>query len=225
MWRGQREALEDGGYRVLTPDLPGHGARDSERFSLDTAMLTIERAVADAAGPDGAGPVFLVGFSLGGYLAIHYAGLEHRPIAGLLAASCGTQPTRLVLDAWRLAAAVIHALPDRGLAMHNAGLRALVRDAELAADVNAGGVALEVMDDALRELRPLRTAPSLARIEQPVWLVNGTWDHFRLQERRYLRAARNARLVHIPRATHLVSVTQPAAFNRILFGALEEALA
>ena len=216
LWRGQRIELEKRGFEVHTPDLPGHGARMHERFSVASAVQTIETAVRDATGTP-----LLVGFSLGGYLSLHYAGLAERPVRGILAASCGTQPTRIVLDAWRAAAAVIHRFPDRGLGLNNAAVRTFVRDPQLANDVIAGGVALEVMDDALRELRVLDVRRSLRAIPQPVWLVNGTLDHFRVQERSYLRAARDGRLVHIPGATHMVSVTRPEAFNRVLFEALD----
>ncbi|MGV8884887.1 MAG: alpha/beta fold hydrolase [Microbacteriaceae bacterium] len=216
LWRAQRIALEQRGFEVHTPDLPGHGSRMNERFSIDAAVHTIESSVADATGSP-----FLVGFSLGGYLSLHYAGLAERPVRGILAASCATQPTRIVLDAWRAAAAVIHRFPDRGLALNNAAVRAFVRDPQLARDVIAGGVALEVMDDALRELRVLNVRRSLASIGQPVWLVNGTLDHFRLQERSYLRAARNGRLVHIPGATHMVTVTRSEQFTRVLLAALD----
>src|SRR5690606_4069694 len=112
------------------------------------------------------------------------------------------------------------ALPDRGLALNNWAVRTAVRDRQLADDVLRGGVPLEVMDDALRELRPLRPIQSLRRIEQPVLLVNGTFDHFRWQERAYLRAARNGRLVRIPGATHMVSLTRSREFTATLLDAI-----
>jgi pimeloyl-ACP methyl ester carboxylesterase len=77
------------------------------------------------------------------------------------------------------------------------------------------------MDDALRELRALDPIGSLRRISQPVWLVNGTLDHFRLEERRYAAAAPDARLLHVRGATHMVSLTRPAEFDRILVDALD----
>ena len=218
MWRAQRDLLESRGIAVATPDLPGHGTRMSERFTLDGAMRTIDEAVTSKPGP-----VLLVGFSLGGYLSIHYAGLRPQPVAALLAASCGTQPHRLILWGWRGLAAVIHRFPDRGLLLNNSLLRLFVRDPQLVDDVLAGGVALEVMDDVLRELRPLAIRDSLARIPQPVTLVNGRLDHFRLQERRYLRATADGRLVHVRGATHLVSLTQPERFNAALLAAIRYA--
>jgi pimeloyl-ACP methyl ester carboxylesterase len=211
MWRGQVEALEAAGHRATAIDLPGHGSRMAERFTLAGAVDAIAAAVDTA--PQ---PVYLCGFSLGGYTAIHYAGMSSRPIRALLAASCGTQPHRLVLDSWRLASRVINRLPDRGRALNDWAVRAAVRDPLLADDVLRGGVALDVMDDALRELRHLHPLASLAVIPQPITFVNGTLDHFRLEERRYLAAARDARLLHVRGATHMVSLTRPAEFTRIL---------
>jgi pimeloyl-ACP methyl ester carboxylesterase len=220
MWRAQVEALESAGYAVAAPDLPGHGARMSERFTLDRAIATIDDAVAAAPGES-----FLCGFSLGGYLALHWAGAEPRRVRGILAASCGTTPYRVALDTWRVAARAIHRLPDRGLGLNNWAVRVAVRDPHLVDDVLRGGVALEVMDDALRELRPLRPIESLRRIEAPVLLVNGKLDHFRMQERAYLRAARDGRLVHIPGATHMVSLTRSRQFTDTLVDAIRRVAA
>ncbi len=221
MWRRQVELLEGHGHEAIAVDLPGHGRRMHERFTLRGAVDTIEDAVAAASHP-----VLLCGFSLGGYTSIHYlGGARDSPVTGLLAASCGTRPYRVVLDSWRAAARVIHAFPDRGLALNNWAVRLAVRDPALADDVIRGGVALEVMDDALRELRGLDPVASLRRIRQPIWLVNGTLDHFRLEERRYAAAAPDARLLHVRGATHMVSLTRPAEFDRILLGALDSTAA
>ncbi len=214
MWRAQIEALEAAGLAVSAPDFPGHGTRMSERFTLERAMATIDEAV-DAA----PGETYLCGFSLGGYLALHWAGLEQRRVQGILAASCGTTPYRAALDTWRLAARAIHLLPDRGVGLNNWTVRAIVRDPALADDIIRGGVAVDVMDDALRELRPLRPIESLRRIPQPVLLVNGSFDHFRMQERAYLRAAQDARLVHL-RGPHMVSVTRSREFTDTLLDAV-----
>jgi len=215
MWRHQVEVLTALGYTVVTPDLPGHGSRMGERFTLEGGVATIDEAVSSTEGP-----VFLVGFSLGGYLAAHWAAAEPRRVSGILAASCGTQPHRVILDAWRVGAAAIHLLPDRGLGLNNAVVRAVIRDPAYANDVIAGGVALEVMQDVLRELRGIRMERALSRIEAPVWLVNGTLDHIRLQEKRFLAATRHGTLVRIPGATHMVSLARPEAFTRVLVDAI-----
>ncbi|GAB3035770.1 alpha/beta hydrolase [Parafrigoribacterium mesophilum] len=222
MWRHQVAACESHGIPAVAIDLPGHGRRMGERFTLKGARRAIGDGIA-AASESGAKP-YLCGFSLGGYLAIEWAGAHPDAISGLLAASCGTEPNRLLLGGWRMLARGIHALPDHGRALNDFMLRLLVPPPG-ALDVLAGGVALEVMDDVLRELRPVTPAPSLSRIDVPVTFVNGQLDHFRIHASRYLAATPHGRLVTLPRATHMVSVVRPEEFTGILLEAHAEATA
>ncbi|MFC0678238.1 alpha/beta fold hydrolase [Lysobacter korlensis] len=217
MWRRQVRFLEARGHRVLAPDLPGHGARMDERFTLEGAIDTISDAV-DSLGDD----VLLVGFSLGAYLSVHYAGTGDRPIRGLIAASCSTQAYPVILWGYRMVAAGIHRFPDRGQWLNDWAVRTFIRYPGSPDDVLRGGTALEVMDDVLRELRKLDTRASLARIEQPVWLVNGSLDHFRIQERAFARQLKRGTVVRLQGANHMVSLTRPTQFNRLLADAIDQ---
>jgi Lysophospholipase len=220
MWRHQVAALDARGIPTMAIDLPGHGGRLGERFTLEGAHRAIGDAVASAR-ESNVRP-YLCGFSLGGYLAIDWAGAHRGAISGLLAASCGTEPNRLGLGVWRVLARGIHALPDRGRALNDFAVRTFVPPSG-AADVLAGGVALEVMDDVLRELRPVKPTQSLARIDVPVVFINGQLDHFRLHASRYLAATSHGRLVTMRRTTHMVSVVRPEEFTRILLEGYAEA--
>ncbi len=221
MWRHQREVLEARGIHVIAVDLPGHGRRMDERFTLGAAMQTIGDAVADATAATGT-PPYLVGFSLGGYLSIDWAARHPGAICGLLAASCGTVPHRIVIGGWRLLAKGIHRLPDRGRWLNDTALRSLVPSPG-ADDVLAGGVALEVMDDVLVDLLRVDPVTSLAKIEMPVLFVNGQFDHIRWHAARYLAAVADGRLVTIPGASHMVSAAKPEAFTRELLRGLADA--
>lgn len=214
MWRQQVEDLTVRGIPVLTVDLPGHGTRLGERFTLDAAVAAIDHAVAEATAAAGR-PPYLVGFSLGGYLAIEWAAQHPGRVTGLLAASCGTVPSALVMNTWRVAAKVIHTFPDRGRALNDFAVRLFVPSPG-AEDIVAGGVALEVMDDVLRALLGLRPLASLGRVAEPVLFVNGQFDHVGLHAGKFLAAARRGRLVTVPRATHMVSATHPAQFTAAL---------
>lgn len=216
MWRAQVETLTGAGYRVDAIDLPGHGRRCGEPFTLDGAVEAVTDAV-DGLG----GRAFVVGLSLGGYIAITHAARHPRQVAGLVAAACSTRPARPVVDAWLLAARGIARLPDDGARLNQVLVdRTLAPAAAL--DVGAGGFAYDVVVEALRALRGLDTLADLARVQAPVWLVNGRFDHFRSQERRYLAACRAGRLVVVPGAKHLVSLDAPVAFDRVLLEALAD---
>ncbi|NTW39567.1 MAG: alpha/beta hydrolase [Cellulomonadaceae bacterium] len=219
MWRAQVEALNAAGRTALAVDLPGHGSRRDEPFSVRACLDTAVRAIDDVGGR-----ALLVGLSLGGYIAIAHAGERPDQVAGLVAAACSTTPGGPLTWAWRQSVRVIDRLPDRGDGLNRAMVRAAI-PAQGAADLAAGGFALEVMGPMLEAMSAVRPLRDLARVTCPVWLVNGQWDHFRRQERAYLRAAssaRTARLVVIPGASHLVSVVRPVAFTRVLLAALDD---
>lgn len=220
MWRGQLEALAAAGIPATAIDLPGHGTRIGQRFSLVATRAVIDEAVAEAR-ESGADP-YLVGFSLGGYLTIDWVARNPGRVVGLLAASCMTEPRALFIKPYRLLAKLIHALPDRGRALNDFMVRLAVPEPG-ATDVLAGGVPLEVMDDVLHELMTVHPIAALRTIEVPVLLVNGRFDHFRMHARRYLAATCSGRLVIIPGTTHMVSVIQPDRFTAALLSGYAEA--
>lgn len=215
MWRAQVEALRAYGCDVVAVDLPGHGERLGERFTLDGAVDAVSDGV-DRVG----GRALVVGLSLGGYTAIRHAARRPEQVAGLVAAACSTRPLLALVDGWALLARGIARLPDAGAGL-NQGMVDRVLSADAARDVAAGGFALDVVDDVLRAMRDATPVEDLGRVEAPVWLVNGRYDHFRGEERRFLRACRDGRLVVVPGATHLVSLTAPVAFTRALLDAVD----
>ncbi|SDH23695.1 alpha/beta fold hydrolase [Microbacterium pygmaeum] len=217
MWRAQVEYLRARGAGVVAVDLPGHGSRMRETFTLASALQTIDEAVRDAATR---GPVVLAGHSMGGLLCIEYAGgREPPPVDAFIAASCTSIPRGAGLHAYRALTRGFDALPDRGMWLTDRMLDRILPD-ETRPDFGAGGYALDAQHVALRSLSALDLLTALRRIEVPLWFVNGQFDQLRVNERLFLRVARHAELIVVPRTTHHVTVMRPRVFNAVLGVAL-----
>lgn len=217
MWRAQVDYLTERGTPVTAVDLPGHGSRMAEDFTLESAMATIDTAVRSAAER---GPVLLSGHSMGGLLCVEYVGAEDPPpVSGLIAASCTAIPRGVGLRAYRVLARGFDSLPDRGMWLTDRMLDRILPD-ETRADFGAGGYALDAQDTALRSLSVLDLLAALHRIDVPLWFVNGQYDQLRVNERLFMRIAQHAELVVVPRTTHHVTVMRPRVFDALLEVAL-----
>lgn len=213
MWRSQVEYLDEHGYACTAVDLPGHGSRMDEDFTLHEALHTIDAAVRAAAAR---GPVLLVGHSMGGLLCLAYVGGGVAPpVAALIAASCTALPRGTSLSAYRIVARAVDRLPDRGLWLTERILDATI-PIETRADFAAGGYALDTQDHALQSLANLDLAAALERIHIPLWFVNGQYDQLRVNEGLFQRLAPHAELIIVPRTTHLVTAMRPRVFNAVI---------
>lgn len=217
MWRAQVEYLTARGNPVTAVDLPGHGSRMAEDFTLEAVFETIDSAVRAAAER---GPVLLSGHSMGGLLCIEYVGAEKPPpVAGFIAASCTAIPRGVALATYRVLARGFDALPDRGMWLTDRMLDRILPE-ETRADFGAGGYALDAQDVALRSLSVLDLLAALHRIDVPLWFVNGQWDQLRVNEKLFMRVAQHAELIVVPRTTHHVTVMRPRVFDAVLEVAL-----
>lgn len=213
MWRAQVEYLGARGTPVVAVDLPGHGSRMAETFTLDGAFATIDQAVRDAATR---GPVLLVGHSMGGLLCIEYVGREDRPpVDAFIAASCTAIPRGAALTTYRVLARGFDSLPDRGMWLTERMLDRTL-PTETRADFAAGGYAFDAQDTALRSLSVLDLLAALQRIDVPLWFVNGQFDQLRVNEQLFMRIAKDAELIVVPRTSHLVTAMRPRVFNAVL---------
>lgn len=213
MWRSQLAWLEEHGVPAQAVDLPGHGSRMAEPFTLEGAFSTIDQAVREAARR---GPVLLVGHSMGGLLSLEYTGSEVAPpVAGLVAASCTALPRGAALSTYRALAGAFDRLPDRGMWLTERVLAATI-PLETRSDFAAGGYALDAQSVVLRSLSTLDLAAAVRRIRVPLWFVNGQFDQLRSHERLFRRLAPQAELIVVPRTSHLVTAMRPRVFNAVL---------
>lgn len=213
MWRSQVAHLEERGIAAVAVDLPGHGTRMAEAFTLDGAFATIDGAVRDAAAR---GRVILAAHSMGGLLSIEYVGREDPPpVDAFIAASCTAIPRGVSLATYRTLARGFDRLPGRGAAISEWVLDRTLPD-HTRADFGAGGYALDAQDVALRSLSVLDLLAALRRIEVPTWFINGQFDQLRVNERLFTSLVPHAELIVVPRTSHLVTAMRPDVFNALL---------
>jgi pimeloyl-ACP methyl ester carboxylesterase len=194
MW-GPVAALVDG--RTATPDLPGHGKRRTERFTTHSAVEAILAAIDDVGGR-----AVLVGHSLGGFLAIATASRHPDRVAALVAGGCTVRPRGAFLSAYRFMARLAASSPAVADQLSVRGFRRTL-PGPIAEAMIAGGVRCAVMPEAVAAVSALDPIADLRRYPGPVLLVNGARDPFRADERRFLAATPNARLVLVPRRGHI----------------------
>ncbi len=209
-WAPVRRILEEAGLRVVTPDLPGHGHRRSEPFTLEAAVKTVVDA-ANAAPP---GPIVLAGDSLGSYTA--QASAAHLPadrLKGLVLGGASHEfigwPTlhyrakaimfRLVLALNDERAFVDKKIPPM---LRGFGMRQDDADATMAA-----GVSLAAFPQAVAALCGVDFLAKLAAISQPVMFINGDQDGNHVRgEAAYVAKARNATVHRFANCEHGVSL-------------------
>jgi 2-succinyl-6-hydroxy-2,4-cyclohexadiene-1-carboxylate synthase len=231
-WEGQMvDGLAGAGLAPVLVDLPGHGAdagvNDAASFTLGSALARIEAA--------GRWPADLIGYSMGGRLALHFAAAHPGRVR------------RLVLES-----------ASPGLPRESERAERRAEDEALAARIEAEGVEWFVdhwesqpmfetrrwLDDAVllrrRNLR-LRNDPNslaaalrglgtgalpslwdrLEGLDLPTLLVVGERDEkFVSTAERMARAMPRARVALIPGAGHTVHLEAPDAWLEVVIGFL-----
>ncbi|WP_306391957.1 alpha/beta fold hydrolase [Telluria beijingensis] len=214
-WDPVRRRLEPR-LRVLAPDLPGHGARRGEPFTLQGGVDTVvacARALGNA-------PFILAGDSLGSYTAqAAAASLPQDRLKGLVLGGASHEfigwPV-LPYMAKSLLFRTMLALRDEDVLVRDK-MPATLRDcgmneADVAATMEAG-VSLKVFAQAVRALHGVDFKSMLAAIAQPTLFINGDQDRNHVRgEARYVAAARQARVLRFAGSEHGVSLRRAADY-------------
>ncbi len=217
------DGLTGAGQVPVLVDLPGHGRdignTDPSTFTLEAALELIDSACS--------GPSPLIGYSMGGRLALHYSVRYPERVTALVLES--SSPGLLRAEERSSRRAADDALAGRVL---ERGIEAFVDDwealpmfasevnlpAEVRAAVRAGRLA-NATGSLAASLRGLGTGslPSLwdrlPGLETPTLILAGELDtKFVAVGERMAELLPNARLVVVPSAGHSIHVEQPEAW-------------
>lgn len=209
MWRPVIQAIGKD-HPTAAPDLPGHGSRRGEPFRMAGAVAAVVDAI-DQLG----GRALLVGLSLGGFVATATAGAHPERVLGLVAMGCSTRPSGLFAATYRGASRLAAAHPRGADRLSSFAFRRALPgpagEALVAGGLSSGNASRVVT--AVCGTDPLA---SLSAYSGPVWLVNGERDHLRRDERRFLAACRDGRLLLLPRCGHLTGLADTRALAALV---------
>jgi 3-oxoadipate enol-lactonase len=223
MWLPQVEAL--GGYQVIVPDLRGFGAAREQAGEItpmdlladDLAKLFDERRLER---------VVLCGLSMGGYVALAFARLHPERLGGLVlcdsragADSDGARAARLAM-AERVLAEGVGFLPEvmvprlLGTTTRQDRPELAEQISQTIRDQDPRGIAAAQRGMAERP----DSTTLLGQISVPTLVITGMQDELIAPEEGIQMAAaiRDARLIQVPGAGHLVNLEQADLVNEAL---------
>jgi pimeloyl-ACP methyl ester carboxylesterase len=209
-WGPQLAGLS-GTYRTIAVDLPAHGSRASETFTLDSAVESLATTIREEAAD---GRAVVVGLSLGGYVGMALAAREPDLVRGLVLSGATAEPVGLRILPFLALAGVMNKVELGRLDRVNASFFRRRFPPAIAEPIIAGGFWSRGGAAALRAVAGERFAPRLAAYPGPTLILNGEYDlPFRLFARSFAAVAHDARRVRLRGASHLANLDRPAAFT------------
>ena len=212
MWIPQMMSMASS-YRLLAPDLPGHGSRSHEKFTFEGAVAELKALLAEK----NCKGVLVVGFSLGGYLASEFAHQYPDRLNGLVLVSSSTDPKGCVTIPYHLLAFLYRIISYKWLAKREARIWRSSYGALVAEPVIEAGFYHKAVPDLEKEIGGKDFLSGLKSFEKPVLIINGEKDHiFRRGERLYRETIPNVRVVVMSKTGHRCLLESPEEFNRHL---------
>ncbi|HEY8298559.1 MAG TPA: alpha/beta hydrolase [Candidatus Baltobacteraceae bacterium] len=211
IWRAHALALA-GEYRVATLDLPGHGALAELSFELPLVEALLAHVIDDVLGR----PPIVIGYSLGGYVAMQLAHDSPERTAGLVLADCTLDLSGWLRHPYDWTMRATSGIPTGALQRALSLLFRLTLPREIARTIIPLPFNRSVFADVSRAGRGVSFSDRLRGYDKPALIVNGEWDMlFRTDERTFARAA-NARVAVIRHSDHVAPLRKPDEFTQLV---------
>jgi pimeloyl-ACP methyl ester carboxylesterase len=200
-------------YHVVTLDLPGHGALAGVSFTEEHLAAQLDETI-DWLGR----PPLIVGYSLGGFVAMRYAASFPERTRALLLADC-----TLDFEPWKMwpfdaSFGFMQMLPQPMLSafLHASLYMTLPKTyADIVERIPFDRDVLSRTNAIARSVN--RSSDGIAHYRKPVLIVNGEFDlAFRADERRFLHRLPQARLRIMRGLDHAAPMRRAGEFSSIV---------
>lgn len=197
-------------YHVVACDLPGHGTLEAVPFTQATVGALLDRTIEELCER----PPLVVGYSLGGFVAMSYAARRPERTTALVLSGCS-----LDFEGWKhwpyeVGARLADLMPSPWFdALIDVSLHlTLPRPwADLIARIPFNR---DVISRTNRVSSGINFIQTIASYRKPVLFLNGEYDLiFRMDERRYLQALPQARLQIIRGVDHSAPMRNAKEFT------------
>jgi len=211
-WHPQAAALCDS-FRVIVMDLPGHGTLADKPFRIEQTLehisVLMENEVKESA--------LLVGISLGGYMAINYAQIYPKRVAGLLLCSCIINFNGVRGLSFRLTGFMLKRKGAEWMEQATIeGYRKRIAP-ELIEPVIEAGIYGDAALDSIPQISGKNYHKMLKSYSGPILVANGEDDEEnRIAEEDLKRIVPDFLSSPIKSARHLTNLEQPEAFNKTI---------
>lgn len=212
IWEPHARALMHA-YHIVTLDLPGHGANTGIPFTPEGIATTVAEVLATVS----PSPPLIVGYSLGGYVAMQYAALHPERTRALLLSGC-----TLDFESWKswpyeVTARLSQTIPESVLDwLMNVSLR-LTLPRNWARLVSGIPFNRDVFMRTSALAHASKFSEKLKDYRKPVLFVNGEYDLiFRADERRFLNRVPQARLRILRGVDHTAPMRNVEEFTAIV---------
>lgn len=213
IWDEHAQALRDD-FHVLTPDLPGHGTLAHLPFEapvLNAFLNFVSTQVATR-------PPLIIGYSLGGYVAMRYALDMPEHTAGLVLAGCTADMVGARQRAYDMLVWGAAAVPRPVMECALATAFRLTMPPNIAERIIPYAFNPRVFAASRKIACGERYSKRLEQYTKPVMIINGEWDVlFRRDEAMFAKSARAA--VHIlAGAAHIAPLSRASQFSTLVRG-------
>jgi len=199
-------------FHVITLDLPGHGTLIDAALTqenVDQQLLHIFDSTLDRA-------AVLVGYSLGGLLAINFIQRHPERAAGLVLAGATIDVTGWKRNAYELLVAPAIVMPSKVCTRMLAFFFHLTLPRKVAKTIISTPFNYDVFEQSRDMIRDTRFSEKLRGYSNPALFVTGQFDLIFRPEQGYFAKQCGARSTIIPLTDHVVPLRRPRQFSEIV---------